>query len=66
MLEKIDAVDTKLLKTQIWTHWRQKGINLKKVFDATTLIHRVQYNTEKQNLEKKMKILTKKYQIEVV
>ena len=35
----------------------------KKVPDATTLIDNNQYNTDKQNLEKKLKMLIRKYQI---
>ena len=38
----------------------------KKILDATTLIHINQYNTDKQNLEKKLEMLIKKYQIQVV
>ena len=38
----------------------------KEIPDATTLIHINQYNTDKQNLEKKMKMLIKKYQMRVV
>ena len=45
-----DVVDNKLLKT------KTKGNNLeKKIPVATTLIHRNQYNTDKQNLEQKWK-----------
>ena len=36
------------------------------MFDATTLIHRIQYNTDKQNLEKNLEMIIKKYQIQVV
>ena len=38
----------------------------KKIPDVTTLIHINQYNTDKQNLEKKMEMLIKKYQIRLV
>ena len=38
----------------------------KKIPDATTPIHINQHNTDKQNLEKKIKKLIKKYQIQVV
>ena len=45
-----DVVDNKLLKI------KTKGNNLKKKIPvATTLIHRNQYNTDKQNLEQKWK-----------
>ena len=37
----------------------------KKVPDATTLIHINEYNTDKQNLEKKIGDVDKKYQIQV-
>ena len=37
-----------------------------KIPDATTLIHINQYNTVKQNLEKKIGDVDKKYQIQVV
>ena len=36
----------------------------KKIPDATTLIDNNQYNTDKQNLEKKLKMLIRKYQIQ--
>ena len=38
----------------------------KKISDATTLIQINQYNTEKQNLEKKLETLMKIYQTVVV
>ena len=38
----------------------------KKIPDATTLIHINQYNTDKQNLEKKIGDVDKKYLIQVV
>ena len=38
----------------------------KKIPDATTLIHINQYNTDKENLEKKMEMLITNYQILVV
>ena len=37
-----------------------------KIPDATTLIYINQYNTHKQNLEKKVGILIEKYQIHVL
>ena len=57
----------KLLKTQTSTHSMKKYIALeKKIPDTTTLIHINQYNTDKQNLGKKLEVLIKKYQIQVV
>ena len=48
----------KLLEIQNSTHWVN---NLdKKVPDVTTLIHVNQYNTDKQNLEKKIRDVDKK------
>ena len=38
----------------------------KKIPDTTTLIYINQYNTEKQNFEKKIGDVDKKYQIRVV
>ena len=38
----------------------------KKIPDATTIIHINQYNTDKQNLEKKIGDVNEKYQIRVV
>ena len=38
----------------------------KRTPDATTLIHIHQYNTYKQNLEKKIGDIDRKYQIQVV
>ena len=37
----------------------------RKTPEATTLIHIGQYNTDKQDLEKTLEILIKKYQIRV-
>ena len=48
----------KLLKTQNSTHYRVNNLE-KKIPDANTLIHKNQYNTEKQNLRKKFKMLIK-------
>ena len=46
---------------------KTKENSLEKKFpDATTLIHINQYNTDKQNLEKKLEILIKKYHISMV
>ena len=38
----------------------------KKILDATTLIHINQYNADKQNLEKKIGDVDKKYPVQVV
>ena len=46
---------------------KTKVNNLEKTIpDLTTLILISQYNTDKQNLEKKMEMLIQKYQIDVV
>ena len=37
-----------------------------KIANVTTLIHISQYNTDKQNLERKLEMLITKYQIRVV
>ena len=51
---KFNALETKVKKLDI------------KIPDATTLIHINQYNTDKENLEKKNGDIDKKYQILVV
>ena len=57
----------KLLKNTKFNTLKTKVNNLKKkIPDATTLIHINQYNTDKQNLEKKLEMLIKKYQIQFV
>ena len=55
-----DAVDNEVVKTTKFNTLKTKVNNLeKKISDATTLIHINQYNTEKQNLEKKTEMLIK-------
>ena len=62
-----DVVDNVAFRNTKFNTLKAKVNNLdKKIPDATTLIHINQYNTDKQNLEKKIKKLIKKYQIQVV
>ena len=62
-----DVVDNEVVKNTKFNTLKTEVNSLeKKIPDATTLIHINQYNTDKQNLEKKMEILVKKYQIQVV
>ena len=50
-----DAVDTKVVKNTKFNTLEMKVNSLKKKFlDATTLIYINQYNTDKQNVEKKI------------
>ena len=56
----------KLLKTQNSTYSNKINFSEKKITDATTLVHMNQYNTDKQNLEKKIVDVDKKKQIQVV
>ena len=52
-----------MLKTQKFNKPNPEVNNLeKKIPDATTLIHLTQYNIDKQNLEKKIGDVDKKYQ----
>ena len=61
-----DIVDNEVVKNTKFNTLKTKINDLeKKIPDATTLIHINQYNTDKQNLEKKWEMLTKKYQIRV-
>ena len=49
-----DVVENEVVKKRKFNKLNTKVNNLdKKIPDATTLIHRNQYNTDKQNLEKK-------------
>ena len=49
-----NVVDNKVVKSKKFSMLRTKVNNLeKKIPDATTLIHINQYNTDKQNLNKK-------------
>ena len=57
----------KLLKTQGFNTLKTKIDNLeKKIPDATTLTQINQYNTDKQNLEKEIGDVDKKYEMLVV
>ena len=62
-----DVINNKVVKNLKLNTLKTKVNYLeKKIPDATTLIHINQYNTDKQNLKKKMKVLIEKYQIQVV
>ena len=59
-----DVVANEVVKDTKFNILKTKVNSLeKKIPDATTLIHINQYNTDKQNLEKKWEMLTKNYQI---
>ena len=62
------VVDNELVKNTKFNTLKTKVNNLdKKIPDVTTLIRRNQYNTDKQNIEKKIRNTDKKnYQIQVV
>ena len=62
-----DVVDNEVNNNTKFNTLKTKVNNLEKTIpDATILIHINQYNTDKENLEKKMEMLIKKYQIRVV
>ena len=62
-----DVVANEVVKNTKFNTLKTKVNSLeKKIPDATTLIHINQYNTDKQNLEKKIGDVDKKYQIQVV
>ena len=62
-----NVVDNEVIKITKFNTLKTKVNNLeKKIPAATTLIHINQYSTDKQNLEKKLEMLIKKYQIQVV
>ena len=55
------------MKNTIFNTVKTKVNNLGKIIpDAATLIHINQYNTDKQNMEKKNWVVDKKYRITVV
>ena len=57
-----DIVDTEVIKNAKFNTLKTKVNNLeKKIPDGTNLIHINQYNTDKQNLEKKIGDVDKKY-----
>ena len=56
-----NVVDNKVVKSKNFSMLKTKVNNLeKKIPDATTLIHINQYNTDKQNLNKKIGDVDKK------
>ena len=62
-----DVVDNEVVKNTKFNTLKTKvNILEKKIPDATTLIHINQYNTIKQNLEKKMMLIKKKAKISEV
>ena len=62
-----EVVHNEVVKNIKFNTLKTKVNNLeKKIPDATTLIHRNQYNAAKQNLDKKIGDVDKKYQIQVV
>ena len=62
-----DAVDNAVIKnTKFNTLETKVNSSEKKIPDAATLNHINQYNTDKHNLENKLEMLIKKYQIQVV
>ena len=62
-----DVVNNEVVKNSKFNTQNKKGNNLeKKIPDTTTLIHINQYKTDKQNLEKNLEMLIKKYQMQVV
>ena len=63
----IDVKNKQVVKNTKFNTLKTKVNKLdKKIPDLTTLIHINQHNTDKENLEKKMKMLIKKYQTLVV
>ena len=62
-----DVVDNDVVKNTKFNTIMIKVNNLeKKIPDRTTLIHINQYNSDKQNSEKRLEMLITKYQIQVV
>ena len=62
-----DIVDNEVVKNTEFSTLKTKVNSLeKKIPDATTSIYINQYTTDKQNLEKKLDMLIRKYQIQVV
>ena len=67
MKNLIDVVANEHVKNTKFNTIKTKVNSLKKkIYDATTLIHINQYNTDKQSLEKKIGDIDKKYQIREV
>ena len=62
-----DVVGNKVVKNKTFNTLKTKVNKLdKKISDATTLIHINQYKTDKQDLEKKLKMLIEKLQMLLV
>ena len=62
-----DAGDNEVVKNTKFSTLKTKVNSLEKEnLDATSLMHIDQYNTDKQNLEKNLEMLIKKYQIRVI
>ena len=62
-----DIVDNEVVKNTKFSTLKTKVNSLeKKIPDATTSIYINQYTTDKQNLEKKLDMSIRKYQIQVV
>ena len=62
-----DVIENEVVKNREFNTLKTKvNRSEKKIPEATTLIHINQYNTDKQNLEKKIEDVDKKYQIQVV
>ena len=62
-----DVIENEVVKNREFNTLKTKvNRSEKKIPEATTLIHINQYNTDKQNLEKKIEDVDKKYQIPVV
>ena len=61
-----DAVDNEVIENKKFNAKGNSKWFRKEIPDATTLIHINQYNTDKQNLEKEIEMLIKKYQMLVV
>ena len=62
-----DVVDNKVIENAKFNTLKTTVNSLeRKIPDATTLIQLNQYNTDKQNLEKKIGDVDKKYQVRLV
>ena len=62
-----DVLDNELAKNTKFNTLKTKVNNLEmKIPGATTLIHINQYNTNKQNLDNKIRDIDEKYHIQVV
>ena len=66
-LKLSDVLDNEVIKNTNFNTLKTKVNNLhKKIPDAITFIYINQHNTDKQNLEKKLEMSLKRYQIRVV